>query len=164
MTGPRPIKTRGNRRPSVAVERDKLVTAELKHIGKSDTEIAAELGIAPSSVRRLASQGLREAMESGDQPTAKGLFNLIVTSFTEVLEKIDETIAVYEREGKLVPTRTLMAKIYAAQAIAKTCGFDTKTFVVTKEEYTPPVINITFRDGRDRQLSLPPVTDAEIVE
>lgn len=178
MTGPRSIKTRGDRRPDVEVERDRLVCAEGKVAKKKSAEIARELGIAPSTVRRLASQGLREAMESGERPSVEKLFNLVVSSFTEVMEKLDETIAAYETSGKLVPTRTLMAKIYAAQAIAKTCGFDSKTFVVTEKKYERPVINIIIEDDDgnrkrydsiedfNRQKSLPPapVADAEVVE
>jgi hypothetical protein len=66
-----------------------------------------------------------------------------------------------------------MAKIYAAQAIAKTCGFDSKTFVVTERKLAPPVININIVDDDgtvtkyedfQRQKSLPPVADAEVVE
>jgi hypothetical protein len=178
MTRPRTITSRGNRRPSVKVERDKLVAAEGVVAGKTSTEIAAELGIAPSTARRLASRGLREAMDSGEKPTVDKLFNLVVSSFTEVMEKLDEIIAAYETSGKLVPTRTLMAKIYAAQAIAKTCGFDSKTFVVAEKKYERPVINIIIKDDDgtekrydsfddfNRQKSLPaaPVADAEVVE
>jgi hypothetical protein len=183
VTRPRTVTSRGNRRPSVKVERDKLVAAEGVVAGKTSTEIAAELGVAPSTVRRLASQGLREAMESGERPTVEKLFNLVVSSFTEVMEKLDETIAAYETSGKLVPTRTLMAKIYAAQAIAKTCGFDSKTFVVSETKLQRPTINIILQDDDGEKRSVPfdqfgtkpleehrkqlnaaPITDAEVAE
>jgi hypothetical protein len=174
MTRPRTI--RGNRRPAVKVQRDRLVAAEGVVAGKTSVEIAAELGIAPSSARRLASQGLREAMESGDKLSVENLFNLVVTSFTEVLEDIDATIHAYKSAGKQVPTRVLTTKIAAGLAISKTCGFDSKTFVVSEKKFERPVININIVDDdgtvtpwkpqAEPQKSLPPapVADAEVVD
>jgi hypothetical protein len=99
-------KIRGNRRPAVKVERDKLVAAEMKFQGKSDTEIAKELDLAPSTARRLASQGLREAINSGDKLSVENLFNLVVSSFVEVLEDIDTTINAY-KSGETDPDSRL---------------------------------------------------------
>jgi hypothetical protein len=147
VTGPKSIKTRGDRRPSVKVERDKLVAAEGVVAGKTSTEIARELGVSRSTAGRLASQGLREAMESGDKLNVERLFNLVVSSLTEVLEDIDATIAGYKAEGKQVPTRVLTTKIAAGLAIAKTCGFEKQTLVIANaQEKRIPKITFVFED------------------
>jgi len=133
-----------------------IVAVKLRE-GKTKQQILAETGWCRQTLAKYIKAHLADELKAITQEELQLHLRIELERCDDLEDRIEA--------GTMTDAKRIQLLLSVVKHRCELLGlFPKEAIVLTSErDYTPPLINITFRDGRDRLLPAP-VADAEVIE